>query len=1207
METERTCPSCGKALPTGVPLGLCPECLIKSGFPTGTGPGAASPPGGGFVPPPVEELAKLFPQFEIIQFIGKGGMGAVYKARQPALDRFVALKVLPPVVANDPGFAERFNREARALARLNHPNIVTVYDFGKAGELHYLVMEFVDGANLREVERAGKLTSEQALAIVPQICEALQFAHNEGIVHRDIKPENLLMDKKGRVKITDFGIAKIMGVTEGKVSLTGARDVVGTPHYMAPEQVEKPQTVDHRADIYSLGVVFYEMLTGELPLGKFSPPSKKVQVDVRLDEVVLHTLEKEPERRYQQASQVKKDVETITTTRQPPTLGGVATPGAIPPPAPPQHDGSSDKIILPAFLLAFFFGIFGAHRFYVGKIGTGILQLLTFGGMGIWATIDWILILCKAFTDKQGRRLTRWWHVSGPSGSAPGPAAPAPPPRPGAPPKIAPVSRVGDAAIIVPAIALLVAGFWKLFWGLAVLSRAAFGHTGEIYHLSYLRLIPFARPPVAGVMGMLLYIIPALAIIYGAVEMLRLRRYGWAVVSAIVAMMFCSVIGVPAGIWALIVLLLPGTRQAFGGSRPTTENWQWILGITGAATLIIAPIISLQPSHHRAASSFAQTAQAQATSWPPAPASPFVQHVQPMQPMQPVQAMQPLKPLSPSERVRLNQLQAKLNKANAMLEGAETRYRAGHASERDVQLARDKQKLLTAQQLLEFQTLGYEQGDVTRDAYLQDQLDVSNLQTQLDADESGTTATVSGSAPAPDVTSGNPPATVTVTPAGTTHWSYQWYSSNPNAPTEVSNALNTAASALTLAISNVAIPVANALEQNGYVAGTNLTATLQSQLAEAQQQLAEAQKQIQASYTTNVPAANRDAMAKIQAQIKETQLMIQKEAADNQGGQIPSADLQRMRDQITASESQLINTEVALQHESQQVAGITPVTGEGATDIGDTLDFITAFKVTPGGELTMNVDRGDIQVNGADQETVTIRVKRSVTGASDADATEILKEEHVTLRQSANTISIRAQEPEALHRGGFFAFNNPNLNAHYEITVPKKFLVEAQTAGGNMNVRDIHGSLNMQTSGGGIFCEDIEGGIDADTSGGDVSIHQCNGPVKAGTSGGNVTIDDFRGPDVLASTSAGSVSVIFLSTPTADSDLRTSGGDVTLRLPGDSQVSLDASTEGGSVTTDLPVTGQGTLSNDTLKGTINGGGPLIRLQTEGGDIVVSKN
>jgi serine/threonine protein kinase/capsular polysaccharide biosynthesis protein len=335
METERICPSCHKPLPPEVPLGLCPECLMKAGLNTGTEPSAGGRAGSGFVPPPVADIAKLFPQLEVLEFIGKGGMGAVYKARQPTLDRLVALKILPPAAAGDAGFAERFNREARALARLNHPNIVTVHDFGQVsagaaettppspgetpaaplGPLHYLVMEFVDGGNLRQVEQAGRLTPEQALAIVPQICEALQFAHNEGIVHRDIKPENILLDKRGRVKITDFGIAKILGLTATEEApLTGARDVVGTPHYMAPEQIEKPRTVDHRADIYSLGVVFYEMLTGELPLGRFAPPSRKVQMDVRLDEVVLHALEKEPELRYQQASQVKTAVETIART-----------------------------------------------------------------------------------------------------------------------------------------------------------------------------------------------------------------------------------------------------------------------------------------------------------------------------------------------------------------------------------------------------------------------------------------------------------------------------------------------------------------------------------------------------------------------------------------------------------------------------------------------------------------------------------------------------------------------------------------------------------------------------------------------------------------------------------------------------------------------------------------------------------------------------
>ena len=231
----------------------------------------------------------------------------------------MALKILPPGVAHDPSFAERFTREARVLARLSQQHIVNVHDFGWAGDLYYFIMEFVDGMNLRQLIAAGRLEPNAALAIVPQICEALQYAHDEGIMHRDIKPENILIDKKGRVKIVDFGLAKLLhrGAEGERASprpwtLTGSRQVMGTPHYMAPEQMERPLEVDHRADIYSLGVVFYEMLTGELPLGRFAPPSRKVQVDIRLDDVVLRSLEKEPERRYQQAGEVKTDLESIS-------------------------------------------------------------------------------------------------------------------------------------------------------------------------------------------------------------------------------------------------------------------------------------------------------------------------------------------------------------------------------------------------------------------------------------------------------------------------------------------------------------------------------------------------------------------------------------------------------------------------------------------------------------------------------------------------------------------------------------------------------------------------------------------------------------------------------------------------------------------------------------------------------------------------------
>ncbi len=319
MSDSTKCPRCGSDLPANFPPGVCPTCLLQQGLSPNTylsgngsvGSSAASGRRRSWTPPTPAELAPRFPQLEIIELLGQGGMGAVYKVRQRELDRWAALKILPDEVAHDPSFAERFQREARALALLSHQHIVTVYEFGQRDGVYFLLMEFIDGVTLRQAIRAGQISAKDALAIVAQICDALQFAHEEGVVHRDIKPENILIDKRGRVKIADFGLAKLLGNSPDIPNLTGTHQVMGTPMYMAPEQMEGTRGVDHRADIFSLGVVFYELLTGELPLGRFAPPSQKYQLDVRLDDVVLRTLEKEPDRRYQQASDVKCDVESI--------------------------------------------------------------------------------------------------------------------------------------------------------------------------------------------------------------------------------------------------------------------------------------------------------------------------------------------------------------------------------------------------------------------------------------------------------------------------------------------------------------------------------------------------------------------------------------------------------------------------------------------------------------------------------------------------------------------------------------------------------------------------------------------------------------------------------------------------------------------------------------------------------------------------------
>ena len=405
MPENNKCPQCGTPLPAGALAGFCPACLLKAGAAADTVSEAKQP---AFNPPTVAELAVKFPQLDILELIGKGGMGAVYKARQRQLDRIVALKILPPGIGDDPAFAERFAREAKALAKLNHPGIVTIYDFGRADGLFYFFMEFVDGVNLRQLLHAGRISAREALAIVPQICDALQFAHDQGIVHRDIKPENILLDRRGRVKVADFGLAKIIGgetsepavsglASAGSPVLTESGKVMGTPQYMAPEQKERPESVDHRADIYALGVVFYQMLTGELPGKKIEPPSSKVHIDVRLDEVVLRALEKKPELRYQQASVLKTQVETIAAdSGKPPTLPSSS--------APPPKLSNLQSVLLTVFdvVLAALFLLTGWAAYT-----TGLLYNVLNGFVLLMVPVALVQILFRAFYGSLEYRLWR--------------------------------------------------------------------------------------------------------------------------------------------------------------------------------------------------------------------------------------------------------------------------------------------------------------------------------------------------------------------------------------------------------------------------------------------------------------------------------------------------------------------------------------------------------------------------------------------------------------------------------------------------------------------------------------------------------------------------------------------------------------------------------------------------------------------------------
>jgi serine/threonine protein kinase len=543
------CPQCLTPLPDDAPEGLCPACLLKRGLENNTLPGNTAPSiddqkskiehrKSTWTPPSLADLAPLFPDLDLLEFLGRGGMGAVYKARQKSLDRIVALKILPPAIGQDSAFADRFTHEAHALARLNHPHIVTIYDFGQReapglpGDqapvptpsvpqslsasvpppLYFFLMEFVDGLTLRQLISSRTLAPKDALVIVPQICDALQYAHDRGIIHRDIKPENILLTREGQIKIADFGLAKLINPIAGPettgdavsppvpqnseltthiVELTLA---AGTPAYMAPEQSQTPSAVDHRADIYALGVVFYQLLTGELPQtgGLPVPPSRKVQIDVRLDEIVLRALEKSPSLRYQNATQFKTEIETV--------LSAPPAPAAQPagPPQPPPSEKSA-------------------------------------------------------------------------------PASSLPPPATSATPRSRAIEHLRIAAWLMG----IVAAFNILIFLLVPAWRLLTAR-GEVFHYATdLRVII----PLALLLPINLFIL------ISAVRMTHLRGYTPATVSCGLTLLAGNILGIPVAIWAFILLLRPDIRNAFDASARSSHG----INRRIPATAIVGAICSLVP------------------------------------------------------------------------------------------------------------------------------------------------------------------------------------------------------------------------------------------------------------------------------------------------------------------------------------------------------------------------------------------------------------------------------------------------------------------------------------------------------------------------------------------------------------------------------------------------------------------------------------
>jgi serine/threonine-protein kinase len=215
----------------------------------------------------VFDSGETFGAYRILEPLGRGGMASVYKAYEAALDRYVALKVLPGEFLHDETFAERFRREAKVVARLEHPNIIPIHAFGIEGGIPWMAMRLISGGALSSLLRGGRLTHERIITILRGVADALDYAHGKGVVHRDVKPQNILLDEAERVYLADFGIAKMV---EGSGALTQTGMITGTPQYMAPEQATG-QPVDQRVDIYALGVVAYEMLTGAVPFAADTP------------------------------------------------------------------------------------------------------------------------------------------------------------------------------------------------------------------------------------------------------------------------------------------------------------------------------------------------------------------------------------------------------------------------------------------------------------------------------------------------------------------------------------------------------------------------------------------------------------------------------------------------------------------------------------------------------------------------------------------------------------------------------------------------------------------------------------------------------------------------------------------------------------------------------------------------------------------------
>ena len=282
----------------------------------------------GFAIRDAKELASLFPGYDIQHLVATGGMGAVYCAVQESLDRVVAIKILPTEFSQDPEFCDGFEAEAKAMAKLNHPNLIGVFDFGEVAGMLYIIMEYVEGETLFNVTQGGIIKTSEALRLMQGICAGVASAHEHGILHRDIKPANILLDAHLQPKIGDFGLARPMDtkIQEGD-------QIFGTPGYTAPEVIEPPHDFNQRADIFSLGVMLHELITGKLPDEDPRPASAQVRCHPRVDAVIRKATQPDPDKRFQSAAEMAEELAKVsqpgltkaTTAIKLPTAPGAPT------------------------------------------------------------------------------------------------------------------------------------------------------------------------------------------------------------------------------------------------------------------------------------------------------------------------------------------------------------------------------------------------------------------------------------------------------------------------------------------------------------------------------------------------------------------------------------------------------------------------------------------------------------------------------------------------------------------------------------------------------------------------------------------------------------------------------------------------------------------------------------------------------------------